>query len=57
MSEQDVGTITHALKEMPEGFTSKDLFTKLGGKFGYGMLRAVMNHTGIQSTRQREESL
>jgi hypothetical protein len=45
------------LKEMPEGFTSKDLFTKLGGKFGYGMLRAVMNHTGIQSTRQREESL
>ncbi|MDZ4714517.1 MAG: helix-turn-helix domain-containing protein [Cytophagales bacterium] len=54
MDEQTVGIITGALQEMPEGFSSKDLFGKLGGKYGYGKLRAVMNHTGIKSTRNKE---
>ena len=56
MTEENVNIITKALKEMQEGFTSKDLFTKLEGKFGYGQLRAVMNHVGIQSTRKQAES-
>jgi hypothetical protein len=56
MTEENVNTITTALKEMPDGFTSKDLFNKLEGKFGYGELRAVMSHAGIKSTRSKEVS-
>ncbi len=55
MNEADVNTISTALKELPEGFNSKDLYLKLEGKFGYGSLRAVMSHTGIKSTRQNED--
>ena len=55
MTEENVNIIAKALKEMQEGFTSKDLFAKLEGKFGYGQLRAVMNHVGIQSTRKQED--
>ena len=54
MSEENVNIITNALKEMPEEFHSKELYIKLDGKFGYGQLRAVMNHTGIKSNRQKE---
>lgn len=56
LSEADITLITHALKEMPEGFISKDLFVWLGGKFSYGMLRAVMSHTGIKSVSKGEKS-
>jgi DNA-binding NarL/FixJ family response regulator len=55
LSEADITLITRALKEMPEGFTSKDLFVRLGGKFSYGLLRAVMSHTGIQSAHTKGE--
>jgi hypothetical protein len=55
MTEENVSTITEALKEMPEGFTSKDLFMKLEGNYGYGKLRAVMSHAGIKSTHQKED--
>ena len=55
MTEEDVNTISIALKEMPEDFNSKDLFDKLQGKFGYGSLRAVMSHTGMKSTRLKED--
>ena len=55
MKEEDVNTISIALRELPEGFNSKDLYLKLEGKFGYGSLRAVMSHTGIKSTRQNED--
>ncbi|HEY8938275.1 MAG TPA: helix-turn-helix domain-containing protein, partial [Cyclobacteriaceae bacterium] len=55
MTEENVTTITKALQEMPEGFTSKDLFMKLEGNYGYGKLRAVMSHAGIKSTRQKED--
>jgi ATP-dependent DNA helicase RecQ len=44
MSKEDVEVIENAINEMPGGFTSKDLYTVLEGKFGYGYLRAVMNH-------------
>jgi hypothetical protein len=45
MSEETVSTIESCLKEMPEGFTSGDLFAKLRGRFSYGQVRAVMNHS------------
>lgn len=48
MAEDHVALIDNAIKEMPEGFTSKDLYTKLDGKFGYGQLRAVLNHVNIR---------
>jgi hypothetical protein len=49
MSEEEVNEISKAMAELPEKeFTSKDLYTKLNGKFGYGKLRAVMAHSGIK---------
>ena len=48
MKEDHVILINNALKEMGENFTSKDLFTKLEGKFGYSQLRAVMSHSRIK---------
>ncbi len=44
MDDVEVAEITNALSELPEGFSSKDLFTKLKGKYGYGKLRAVRAH-------------
>jgi hypothetical protein len=49
MNEGDVEKITDALKEMPEGFSSADVYSKLNGKYSYGRLRAVMTHSGIKS--------
>jgi hypothetical protein len=54
VSEEDVNIITTTLKEMPDNFTSKELFDKLKGKYGYGILRAVMIHSDIKSTRKIE---
>ncbi|NOT75805.1 MAG: AAA family ATPase [Cyclobacteriaceae bacterium] len=42
MTEETVMKIVAAQRELPEGSTSKDLYEKLKGKFGYGQLRAVM---------------
>jgi hypothetical protein len=50
MSPEAVASIEKAVKQMPEGFTSKDLFTSLEGKFNYGQLRAVMNHVRITAS-------
>jgi hypothetical protein len=55
IKEEDVNTISSALKEMPEEFNSKDLYLKLEGKFGYGALRAVMSHAGVKSSSQKED--
>lgn len=44
MTEEAVTTILNALRQLPEGGTSKDLYDVLKGKFGYGQLRAVMAH-------------
>ncbi len=54
MPEKTIATITQAVNEMGEAFSSKELFAKLNGKFNYGQLQAVMNHLGIKSTRQSE---
>jgi len=51
-----VETISAALREMPEGFTSGDLMTKLGGVFTFPQLRAVMNHTGIKSDVKKAQA-
>ena len=43
----DDGTVTEiagAITGLPAGFTSRELYDKLRGKFGYGQLRAVMSH-------------
>ena len=45
MSEETVTEILKAMHQLPEGGTSKDLYDKLKGKFGYGQLRAVMAHS------------
>lgn len=42
--EEEVNQISNALAEMPEEFTSKDLFIKLEAKYSYAKLRAVMNY-------------
>jgi hypothetical protein len=52
MSEDTVTVITSALNEMPEEFTSKDLFSSLEGKYGYGEIRAVMNHEKLRKINQ-----
>ncbi|MEJ7644678.1 MAG: helix-turn-helix domain-containing protein [Chryseolinea sp.] len=43
-----VEIISAALAEMPEGFTSGELMSKLGGVFTFAQLRAVMNDRGIK---------
>jgi hypothetical protein len=53
MSEEQVNSIETVLKQMPEEFSSKDVYDKLQGKFGYGYLRAVMSYKGIQSTKPK----
>ena len=47
MTHEEVDTIQRAVKDMPEGFTSKDLFTALKGQYNYAQLRAVMNHMKV----------
>jgi hypothetical protein len=44
IDDESVAEISNALSELPQGFSSKDLFAKLKGKYGYGKLRAVMGH-------------
>jgi hypothetical protein len=50
MTKEEVALVENAIKGMPQDFTSKDLFTTLGGKFNYGHLRAVMNHMRINAS-------
>ena len=44
IKEEEVGLISKAIEEMPEAFTSKDLFVKLDAKYSYAKLRAVMSY-------------
>ncbi len=53
--EAILAEITEVLKKMPEDFSSKELFEKLGGKYTYGLLRAVMSHVGIKSARHKDD--
>ena len=52
MSEDTVAVITSAIKDMPEEFTSKDLFSSLEGKYGYGNIKAVMNYEKLRKINQ-----
>ncbi|HRJ31273.1 MAG TPA: helix-turn-helix domain-containing protein [Cyclobacteriaceae bacterium] len=54
MTEDRVEQIVQAMEEMPEEFSSKELFDKLDGKFSYGELRAAMVHAGKKSIRKME---
>lgn len=53
--EANVVAISEVLKDMPDDFSSKELFEKLEGKYTYGTLRAVMSHVGIKSSRHRDD--
>lgn len=55
MTEDRVEEVMLAIEDMPEEFSSKELFDKLSGKFSYGELRAVMVHVGKKSVRKTEE--
>ncbi len=44
MDDQSVTEIANTIAQLPAAFSSKELFDKLKGKFGYGQLRAVMVH-------------
>lgn len=55
VQETDVEKISEVLKEMPEGFSSYDVYSKLNGRYSYGKLRAVMTHTGIKSVPKKDE--
>jgi hypothetical protein len=54
MSEDAVNQVAAALADMPEEFSSTQLFTKLNGAYSYGELRAVMAHVGRKPTRLKE---
>jgi len=45
MNDDEVTEIANAIAQLPNEFSSKDLYTAMKGKFGYGQLRAVMAHT------------
>ncbi len=47
MPEESVMEIIAAQRTLPEGSSSKDLYNKLNGKFGYGQLRAVMAYSKL----------
>ncbi len=49
VDDDQIITISDAIGEMPKGYTTKDLFTRLDGKFAYNQLRAVMNHLSVAS--------
>ena len=44
MTEEMVGEIIQARRQLPDEATSKELYEKLKGKFGYGQLHAAMAH-------------
>lgn len=49
MEEEEIAMISDAIGKLPKGYSFKDLFIKLEGKFGYSQLRAVMNHLALTS--------
>lgn len=53
--EERVEEILQGINEMPDAFSSKELFDKLGGKFSYGELRATMAFAGKKSIRKTPE--
>jgi hypothetical protein len=45
MNDEVVTEIANAISQLPNEFSSKDLYVAMKGKFGYGQLRAVIAHT------------
>jgi len=45
MNDDEVTEIANAIAQLPNEFSSKDLYVTMKGKFGYGQLRAVIAHT------------
>jgi hypothetical protein len=45
MTEETVIEIIDAFRQLPEGSSSKDLYNKLKGKYGYGPLHAVIAYS------------
>jgi hypothetical protein len=54
MAQEAVQAISKAMNEAGEGFSSKDLFIKLKGKYSYGQLRAVMSHLQFAESEGKE---
>jgi hypothetical protein len=52
MSKNTVEVIMSAIKEMPDEFTSKDLFSSLKGKYSYGEIRAVISYEKLKNANQ-----
>ncbi len=50
MPEETVVEIINARRQLPEGSTSKDLYEKMKGKFGYGQLRAVAAYAKLNES-------
>ena len=50
MEGEQIDIISDAINEMPKGFTSKDLFVKLGGRYSYNQLRAAESPLGYHET-------
>ncbi len=48
VNEEELNEINGVIEHLPTGFTSKDLYDGLRGKYGYGKLRAVMVHLKSQ---------
>ncbi|MBS1976189.1 MAG: helix-turn-helix domain-containing protein [Bacteroidetes bacterium] len=58
MSEDSIHEIEEAIKQLPEGHTMKDVFSLMKGKYGYGLIRAVMSMReakGASFTVQKSE--
>jgi len=50
MQENDVQKISAVVNSMHDGFSSKDVYTKLNGKYSYGQLKAVMTYLRLKSS-------
>jgi hypothetical protein len=55
VSETELKEIIGVIEHLPTGFISKDLYDGLRGKYGYGKLRAVMNHLKSQSGNEEDK--
>lgn len=51
MKEEAINEIAAAVAQLPQGYLSRDLYSKLNGKFSYGLLKAVMAHDKINDLK------
>lgn len=55
MPQDRIEEIVKAMEDLPDSFSSKELYEKLMGKFSYGELRATMAHAGKKAIRKTED--